>query len=53
MQIFAVLLALVALILFAADYMKGKSFVSLALALLTAAWMVQTIVITGSRVAVD
>jgi hypothetical protein len=53
MQIFAVILALVALVLFAADYMRGKSFVSLGLAVLTAAWMCQLIVVTGSNVTVD
>jgi hypothetical protein len=53
MSIFAVLLALVAIVLFAADYMRGKSFVSLGLAALTISWMCQLIVATGSRVTVN
>jgi hypothetical protein len=53
MSIFAVILALVAVVLFAADYMKGKSFVSLGLAALTISWMCQLIVATGSRVTVN
>jgi hypothetical protein len=53
MEIFAALLAVLAIILFAADYMKGKSYVSLGLAVLTAAWMVQLIVLTGSHITVN
>lgn len=53
MHIIAALLALIALILFAADYMRGRSFLSLGLAFLTAAWMVQVIVLTGSKLTVD
>lgn len=53
MHIVAALLALIALIIFVADYMRGRTYLSLGLAFLTAAWMVQVIVVTGSKVLVD
>lgn len=53
MHILAFILAIVAIILFVVDYVRGKSFTSLGLACLTGAWMVQVIVTTGSRVLVD
>lgn len=53
MHIVAAILALIAIILFVADYMRGRSYVSLGLALVTAAWMVQVIVLTGSKLTVD
>lgn len=53
MHIIAFILALIAVIVFVADYMKGRAYVSLGLALLTAAWMVQAIVAEGSRLIID
>lgn len=53
MHIIAFILALVALIIFVADYMRGKAYLALGLALLTAAWMVQLVVATGSRVSIN
>jgi hypothetical protein len=53
MQVFAFLLALVAIVLFLVDYFRGKSFVALGLALVTAAWMVQLVVQSGSKFLVN
>ena len=53
MHILAFILAIVAIILFAVDYLRGRSFTALGLAFLTGAWMIQVIVTTGSRVLVD
>lgn len=56
MQVFAAALAIIAIILFVSDYMSHRPehrFVSLGLALLTAAWMTQLIVLTGSHLKVN
>lgn len=53
MQIIAFILALVAVILFAGEYARSKSWLSLGLAVTVVAWMVQLIVATGSKVTVD
>jgi hypothetical protein len=53
MHILAFILAIVAIVLFLADYLRSKSFVTLGLAVLTAAWMVQVIVVSGSRVTIN
>jgi uncharacterized membrane protein YGL010W len=52
MHIIAFVLALAAVVLFAAEYARTKSWLSLGLAVLTVAWMVQLIVTTGSHVTV-
>jgi hypothetical protein len=53
MHIVAFILALVALTIFVADYMRGRAYISLGLAVLTAAWMVQLIVATGSQITIN
>jgi hypothetical protein len=53
MHIIAFILALIALIIFVADYMRGRAYLALGLAFLTAAWMVQAIVVSGSKILVD
>lgn len=52
MHIIAFILALVALIIFVADYMRGKAYLALGLAFLTAAWIAQLILETGSRLTI-
>lgn len=52
MQWFAAVLAVLAIIFFAADYITRRWVVSLGLALLTAAWMVQLIVQSGGHLLV-
>ena len=49
----AFLLALIAVVLFLADYLRSKSFITLGLAAVTVAWMVQVIWTTGSHLVVD
>lgn len=53
MHIIAFILALIAVVLFAADYARSRSWISLGLAITVVAWMVQVIVVTGSKIAVD
>ena len=53
MHIIAFILALVAVVLFAAEYARSKSWLSLGLAVTVVAWMVQVIVVSGSKVSVD
>lgn len=52
MQILACILAIVAMVLFLADYLRSRSFLTLGLAVLTAAWMVQLIWTTGSHLVI-
>jgi len=52
MEIIAFVLAVVAGALFIAEWARTRSLVALGLALLTAAWIVQLVVQTGSTVKV-
>lgn len=53
MHIIAFVLALVAVVLFAAEYARSKSWLALGLAVTVVAWMVQLIVLSGSKVTVN
>lgn len=52
MQIIAFILALVAVVLFAAEYARSKSWLALGLAVTVVAWIVQLVVASGSHVTV-
>jgi len=53
MHILAFIVALVAVVLFLADYARTKAWIPLGLALAVIAWMIQVVVITGSKVTID
>lgn len=52
MQIIAFILAIVAVVLFLAEYTRSKSWLTLGLAVTVVAWIVQLVVTSGSHVTV-
>lgn len=53
MHIIAFILALIAIVLFLAEYARSKAWLPLALALTVAAWMVQLVIVSGSKVTIN